>query len=179
MSVGLQVSDLPKSCAYWCDLLGMSKFSKPAPASEATGGFLSETVGYGEEQASVSWREACPFLCWCRFCRAGCPPDNLCRQRVRSRLGVDVDDAWDIWCRRSMLELRTSSLMFVRTPTTRCQSVYSIHAQAPRISLHQLFTECSTKYVASVSYPLAKSRTFEPIPSLPPSPPYFLFPCFF
>lgn len=50
VSVGLKVSDLPASTAYWCDLLGMSKFSKPAPASEAAGAFLSETVGYGEEQ---------------------------------------------------------------------------------------------------------------------------------
>lgn len=58
VSVGLKVSDLPTSSAYWCDLLGMSKFSKPAPASEAAGeeagGFLSETVGYGEEQVSMS-----------------------------------------------------------------------------------------------------------------------------
>lgn len=59
VSVGLKVSDLPKSCGYWCDLLGMSKFSKPAPASEATGGVLSETVGYGEEQVKP---DACPFL---------------------------------------------------------------------------------------------------------------------
>lgn len=49
VSVGLQVSDLPASSAYWCDLLGMSKFSERAPASEAEG-LLSETVGYGEEQ---------------------------------------------------------------------------------------------------------------------------------
>lgn len=51
VSVGLLVSDLPASSAYWCDLLGMSKFSKEAPASEA-GGLLSETVGFGEEQVS-------------------------------------------------------------------------------------------------------------------------------
>lgn len=81
VSVGLKVSDLPKSCAYWCDLLGMSKFSKPAPASEATGeeagGCLSETVGYGEEQVSMSFEDACPLSCWvshpgtCVVCACG------------------------------------------------------------------------------------------------------------
>lgn len=48
------MSDLSVSTAYWCDLLGMSKYSKPAPASEGVEGgagvFVSETVGYGEEQ---------------------------------------------------------------------------------------------------------------------------------
>lgn len=57
--MGLKVSDLPASTAYWCDLLGMSKFSAPAPASEPGDGvgFLSETVGYGEEQ--VTTRRLC------------------------------------------------------------------------------------------------------------------------
>ncbi|CAN0462679.1 unnamed protein product, partial [Hapterophycus canaliculatus] len=52
VSVGLKVSDLAASTVYWCDLLGMSKFSVPAPASEVVGekGFLSETVGYNPEQ---------------------------------------------------------------------------------------------------------------------------------
>ncbi|CAM9548981.1 unnamed protein product, partial [Ectocarpus sp. 4 AP-2014] len=55
VSVGLKVSDLPASTAYWCDLLGMSKFSAPAPASEPGDGvgLLSETVGYGEEQTPI------------------------------------------------------------------------------------------------------------------------------
>lgn len=52
VSVGLKVSDLPASTAYWCDLLGMSKFSAPAPASEPGDG-VSETVGYGEEQVTT------------------------------------------------------------------------------------------------------------------------------
>lgn len=61
VSVGLRVSDLASSTAYWCDVLGMSKFPQPAPSSEAGEGGgggggataapgLRETVGYGEEQ---------------------------------------------------------------------------------------------------------------------------------
>lgn len=60
VSVGLRVSDLASSTAYWCDLLGMAKFPQPAPApsseaGESGGGAaaasgLRETVGYGEEQ---------------------------------------------------------------------------------------------------------------------------------
>lgn len=48
VSVGLRVSDLSASVAYWCDLLGMSKNSQPAPGSE--GALSCETVGYGDEQ---------------------------------------------------------------------------------------------------------------------------------
>ncbi|CAB1109782.1 unnamed protein product [Ectocarpus sp. CCAP 1310/34] len=60
VSVGLKVSDLTASTAYWCGVLGMSKFSAPAPASEPGDGvgLLSETVGYGEEQVKLDLLQA-------------------------------------------------------------------------------------------------------------------------
>lgn len=69
VSVGLRVSNLASSTAYWCDLLGMSKFSPPAPVSDAgesgTKGYLSETVGYAEEQVTrlVTRLRACGHSC--------------------------------------------------------------------------------------------------------------------
>ena len=66
VSVGLRVSDLASSTAYWCDVLGMAKFPQPAPSSETGEGGgagctaapgLRETVGYGEEQVgrNIVW----------------------------------------------------------------------------------------------------------------------------
>lgn len=70
VSVGLRVSNLASSTAYWCDLLGMSKFSPPVPVSDAgesgTKGYLSETVGYAEEQVTarlVTRLRACDHSC--------------------------------------------------------------------------------------------------------------------
>ncbi|CAM9958894.1 unnamed protein product [Laminaria digitata] len=69
VSVGLRVSDLASSTAYWCDVLGMAKFPQPAPSSEAGEGGgrgggaaaasgLRETVGYGEEQVKLDLIQA-------------------------------------------------------------------------------------------------------------------------
>lgn len=54
VSVGLRVSDLAKSTAYWCGLNGMTSFPKSAPAS-GEDDFPWETVGYAEEQVIV-WK---------------------------------------------------------------------------------------------------------------------------
>lgn len=87
VSVGLKVSDLPTSSAYWCDLLGMSRFSEPAPASEGEAGqFLSETVGYGEGQVSMNYiyRGACASL----FSRLTCAVFNAWSHAVDRSAGV-------------------------------------------------------------------------------------------
>lgn len=67
VSVGLKVTDLAASTAYWCDLLGMSKFPVPAPASDFVGtkvvgeeGLACETVGYGMEQVRTASSGAAP-----------------------------------------------------------------------------------------------------------------------
>lgn len=68
----------------------MSRFSKPAPASEAAGeeagGFLSETVGYGEEQVrhgelQVETVSVPAVLFRLVLRRLGCPP-GLCTSVV-------------------------------------------------------------------------------------------------
>lgn len=48
VSVGLRVSDLPKSVAYWCGLNGMTSY--PSAATSGGDGCPNETVGYAEEQ---------------------------------------------------------------------------------------------------------------------------------
>lgn len=51
VSVGLRVSDLPKSVAYWCGQNGMTSY--PSAATPGGDGCPVETVGYAEEQVRV------------------------------------------------------------------------------------------------------------------------------